>query len=822
MREVMRAHTRELLEYPKILDQLAAWCAFSGGADMARTLRPSPQRITVETWLALTQEAYAYLAHQPDPSFGGVTDVTHLLDRAHRSAILLPTELREVQLLLERTGDLQRAFTRHAETYPGLADLASLLHPCPSLVAEIGRCIDERGEVASSASPALSRIRNRLRTEQGRLTRTLERLTSSSHLAPYLQDAIVTQRQGRYVVPVRVEHKNRVPGIVHDQSASGATLFLEPLEVVSHNNALRLLVLEEEKEIRRILTELTAGVAAESEAIRLNVSILSELDFTLAKARYGYAIKGNVPEILELPVPELKQDAAPPHHPGSLIWLRQARHPLIPEEEAVPLDFELGPQPGPAGHPASHMVVITGPNTGGKTVALKTVGLMVLMAQSGLMIPAGSGCRLSVFGDVHADIGDEQSIEQSLSTFSSHLTQIVSILSEASAGSLVILDEVGAGTDPEEGSALAIALLDHLRRHGITTLASTHYSDIKLYAHGTPGVCNAAMEFDVASLRPTFRLSMGLPGRSNALTIARRLGLNQDIVEQAKSHVQEDVASANSMLEDIRVAKQRIRTREDEIRQELELTRLARSELLYRLEQVETDRQAVLAEARLESERMTQETRQALERLRSQVTADIWNRGRGEKLETLAAAREQVTELADQLPPAMPEPAAPAPPAAPEVPDGPIEVGDKVWVSRLQTTAQVLSLDPAGKRAEVQAGAMRFKARLKDLALRQKAAREVESQVKFTATRAPKPKVGMELDIRGSRVDPGVAQVDQYLHDAYESRMPWVRVIHGKGTGQLRTAVRSLMRRHPHVVQSRPGGLHEGGEGVTVALFEHD
>ncbi len=819
----MHDHTLELLEYPKILDRLAFHCAFSGGQAQAQALRPSPDRITVQTGLALTQEAYEYLAHQPEPSFGGITDVSAFLVRAQRRAMLLPGELRDIQLLLERTRVLQRTFTKHATDYPGLAEMAGLLHACRDLATEIARCINERAEVMHTASTALASIRSRLRVEQGRLTRTLERLTASTHLTPYLQDALVTQRQGRYVLPVRAEYRGKIPGIVHDQSTSGATLFVEPLEVVEHNNAVRMLELEEEKEVRRILTELTALVAAEAETLALNVSVLSDLDFTLAKGRLAYALHGIVPEIREhqraASRPQRDAEALPVHqtHPGSRIWLRQARHPLLDPDEVVPLNFELGPELGPTGCPPSHVMIITGPNTGGKTVAMKTVGLLVLMAQSGLMIPAGSGSCLSVFADVHADIGDEQSIEQSLSTFSSHLTRIVAILEEATDASLVILDEIGAGTDPEEGSALAIALLEHLRHRGVTTLASTHYSDIKLYAHSTPSVSNAAMEFDVESLRPTFRLNMGLPGKSNALAIARRLGLPEAIVSHAESNVHDDVVNANSMLEDIRQARERIQAQVEQTRQERERTRLAKSALLYRLRQVEEDRRAVLAEARTEVERLVAAARVDLAQLRKQVSADIWDQERSKRLQTLAETQGHLDQLTTAVPAEMPD--SPPGPATRAI--GPIAQGDTVWVPQLGATGQVVSL--SGGRAEVQAGAMRFKTRVEDLELRHKPAPDrTTRQVKVRMSRKPRTRVSMELDIRGTRVDPGVAQVDQYLQDAYLSSMPWVRVIHGKGTGQLRDAVRALMRRHPHVTHSRPGNAEEGGDGVTVALFDSD
>lgn len=798
----MDAHALAVLEYDKVLAQVARHCAFSGGATRVRALTPSTDWPTIESGLTLTEEAYAYLAHQTEPSFGGVIDMTELMRRAQRRVRLQTGELRDIRRVLERTHALRRAFTRHAALYPALAELAGFLQPCPALAAAIGRCISERAEVLDRASPALHRIRAALRTEQDRLSGLLTRLASHPDLKPYLQEAIVTQRQGRYVVPVRTEHKGKLPGIVHDQSASGATTFIEPLAVVDQNNAVRALELEEDKEVRRILTRLTEAVAEAQPELEITMATLSDLDCALAKAKYAYAIKGVRPEM----------DA---RAPGTTIWLRQARHPLLAPDQAVPLDLEMGPEPGPTGSAPCHMTLITGPNTGGKTVALKTVGLLALMAQSGLLIPAGSGSRLSRFAGVYADIGDEQSIEQNLSTFSGHLTHIVAILDQAASDSLVILDEVGAGTDPEEGSALAIALLEHLRARGVTTLASTHYSELKAYAHAAAGVSNAAMEFDVETLRPTFRLQMGLPGRSNALAIARRLGLAADVVALAETRVKADASAANAMLDDIRGARQRALEAQAAAQEEKELAQLMRSELSYRLSQVEADRQAVIADAQAAMARQLDAARQEWQALRRQVAAAIWDQPRTAQLRQLDAAQARLERQAAEQAASSAPPAAPAP--AP--PPGAIERGDTVWIASLQATGQVSSEPDPGQAVEVQAGHIRLKVRLADLELRRKAAPE-KARVRYSL--ASRDKVSLELDIRGERVDPGVAQVDQYLHEAFLSRVPWVRIIHGKGTGQLRTAVRALVQRHPHVARSRAGDAAEGGEGVTIATFAYD
>ena len=556
----MNPRALRVLEYSKILERLAAHCAFSGGAEIATSLLPSDDLHTVQEWLAQTYEAYQLLGQKDDVSFGGVHDLRPLLDRAERRIVLLPPDLLEIKHTLIRARVLRNLLTKLEAAFPHLAAMAVNIEPCDHVVAEIGRCISERGDVLDNASSDLARIRSELRVAQDRLLTTLDRIVHSTDIKPYLQDALVTQRQGRYVIPVRADAKGFVDGIVHDQSASGATLFIEPLKVVQQNNAVRELELQEEREIRRILAELSEAVAEEAVYLRRNTQVLADLDFTFAKAKYAYALDATLPVMSEFqPSKPLHRhpkegsqdgssaDGLEVAHPGSVIDLHRARHPLLDQKTVVPIDVYLDDD--------TYIIVITGPNTGGKTVTLKTVGLLALMAQSGLLIPVDQGSRLSIFDGIYADIGDEQSIEQSLSTFSSHMTNIISILEEVDPHCLVLLDELGAGTDPEEGSALAMALLENLRDRGITTLATTHYSDLKLYAHNTPGVRNASMEFDVESLSPTYELSIGLPGRSQALTIARRLGLNPVIVEKAESIVRPDTLQADALLEDIKRAK---------------------------------------------------------------------------------------------------------------------------------------------------------------------------------------------------------------------------------------------------------------------------
>jgi DNA mismatch repair protein MutS2 len=807
----MNPRTLRVLEYPKILDRLAGHCAFSGGAEIAVSLLPSDDLVTVQEWLAQTYEAYQLLGQKDDITFGGVHDLRPLLDRAERRSVLLPSDLLEIKHTLIRARQLRNMLTKLESTFPHLAEMATNIEPCDHVVAQIGRCISERGDVVDGASDALGRIRSELRVAQDRLLSTLDRIVHSGDIKPYLQDALVTQRQGRYVIPVRADYKGYVEGIVHDQSASGATLFVEPLKVVQQNNAVRELELQEEREVRRILMELSDDVAEEAVYLRRNTQILAELDFTFAKAKYAYTLDGTLPAMSSFrpPKPVHKhgsEETVDLPHPGSVVDLHRARHPLLDPKRVVPIDVYLDDD--------CYLIVITGPNTGGKTVTLKTVGLLALMAQSGLMIPADHESKLSVFEGIYADIGDEQSIEQSLSTFSSHMTNIISILEEADPHCLVLLDELGAGTDPEEGSALAMALLDNLRDRGITTFATTHYSDLKLYAHNTPGVRNASMEFDVESLSPTYELSIGLPGRSQALTIARRLGLNPVIVERAEASVRPDTLKADALLEDIKRAKMEALTAAERAKERERQAKLAETDLRNQLARIEEARRTVIAETRDLMQRELEEARKEIDQLRRQARSGF---GAGQnahdeflvRAEKEIARRQQATEDVNR--------SVVVPGAGGDQLTGPIEVGDRVWVASLQASGEVLAVYGATAEADVQLGNFRLKLPMKRLELRQKAVKEPATHVGVqSGSSGLGASPGLELDLRGERVEEGLDRLERYLNDAYLARLPWVRIIHGRGTGAMRSAVRDALKGHPLVGSMRSGEGNEGGDGVTV------
>lgn len=829
----MNPHTLRVLEYNKILERLATHCAFSGGADRARALLPSDDLETVRTWLAQTDEAFLLLEQKHDINFGGVRDLTMQLDKAQRGAMVLAPEFLEVKHTLQRARALRTLLVRLENAFPLLAQVAQNIQPCEHIIAEISRCINDRGEVVDGASDELRRIRGELHVAQERLLGILERLVQGGDVKPYLQDALVTQRQGRYVIPVRAEHKGNIEGIVHDQSSSGATLFVEPLRVVQQNNAVRELELQEEKEIRRILTELTELLADEAVYVRQNNEILADLDFIFAKAKYAYTLDAVAPDVVAFHKPhEIEarvtaqesangtQDdeatetvntsgthATASTHPGSALDFRRARHPLLDQKQVVPVDVYLDDE--------TFMIIITGPNTGGKTVTLKTVGLLILMAQAGLMIPVEPDSLFSIFEGIYADIGDEQSIEQNLSTFSSHMTNIIAILEEADPNSLVLFDELGAGTDPDEGSALAMALLDNLRDRSITTFATTHYSDLKLYAHNTPGVRNASVEFDVETLRPTYELSIGLPGRSNALIIASRLGLNPVIVEQAEGMVRPDTLEADSLLDEIRRARREALQSEERAKGRERQAQLAERDLRYQLANIEEARRAVVAETRQRMERELTQLRDEIEQTRRQLNRGGTFTGNAHD-EFLSRAAEELARRQQSDEQLNREVIIPG--QSDERLAGPIEVGDRVWVANLQASGEVLAIHERSEEADVQLGNFRLKLPLKRLELRQKkVVEETQSSGVRIQAQAMQESPGIELDLRGERVEAGLERMEQYLSNAHMARLPWVRIIHGKGTGAMRDAVRNNLRNHPLIAQARSGEQGEGGDGVTVA-----
>jgi DNA mismatch repair protein MutS2 len=807
----MDAKTLTVLEYPKILARLADFCDFSGSADLARILTPTPDFMEASTRLAETSEARKILVTS-DLSIGGAHDIREQVDLARHGGVLDPKELLDVQSTLVSMRNLRRFFDKHTEAAPHLAEIALRLPAPAGLIEAIARCITDNAEVADNASPRLYDLRRQVRIAHDRLMARLQRYLTDASTASKLQDNVITQRDGRFVIPLRAEFKGQVKAIVHDQSSTGATLFIEPLAVVELNNAFREAEIAERDEVRRVLAELSAQVGGLAGEIVPGVAALAELDLAFAKAKYADATGANEPILLEMDHGRRTTDDAKSSivNRQSSVRLIHARHPLLDPASVVPTDID--PLPG------TFAVVITGPNTGGKTVTLKTVGLLAVMAQSGMHIPAQSGSELPCFAAIYADIGDEQSIEQSLSTFSGHITNIVHILKKADRCSLVILDELGAGTDPQEGAALARAILSNLLEQGITTFVATHYPELKTFAHTTPGVVNASLEFNVQTLRPTYKLTLGLPGRSNALAIAQRLGMPQEIIEAARSEINPDDLRADKLIGDIhRQRKIAFKESEKAERARAEARRLER-DLAERLEKIGEERQQVLEQARAEGELEIEVLKTQLKMLKEEL------KKAHHPLEALQVIEEKIEIVEEQVQRPVKRKTQDLKPV------GVLKPGDKVVLRNLGTEGVISSID--GEDVEVQAGTLRLRVRLEELKRKTKDSDDGPStanQRKFpTAISEPSSMLnrpsspfsaspGMELDLRGQRAEDALVMLDRYLEKAYMAGLPFVRIIHGKGTGKLRQEVRSMLRGHPQVVSFEEGGPKEGGEGVTVA-----
>ncbi len=825
----MDAKSIHTLELAKILDRLSGYAAFSASTALALALRPTADLAEARRRQQQTTEARRLLTVKPDLTIGGARDVRPQAQSAAIGGVLEPGELLDLKNTLIAARTMQRTFARLADQFPRLAALADRMEETPGLVEAISQTLDERGEVLDSASARLGEIRRELRVAHDRLLQKLQRILTDLKNAPYLQEPIITQRDGRYVIPLKADFKGRIRGIVHDQSASGATLFIEPLTTVELNNTWRELQLAEQQEIRRILTALSALVGQQAGRIVLAVETLAEIDLAFAKAKYADDLRASEPVLREIRSQKsevrsrksddqaLTSDLQPPtstrSHPGTTLKLLQARHPLLSPATVVPIDVLLDEQ--------TYALVITGPNTGGKTVSLKTIGLLALMAQCGLHIPAGSGSEISVFPKIFADIGDEQSIEQSLSTFSAHVTNTIRILKQVDERSLVILDELGAGTDPAEGSALARAILSYLLDMGATTLVATHYPELKGYAYDTPGVRNASMEFDLDTLAPTFRLIIGLPGRSNAFAIAARLGLDDSIIEDAKKMVGQADLQAERLLEEIHQARTEVRaerTRAENARRDAEETE---RDLARRLEDIEGERRRILDEARRQAQReldaLREEVAEQKRKLARAATAlaRAAERDEGEDDESPADLLDEVDEalVEAETVHAAPVTARPVQVGKP-APRRPIRLGDTVKLKTLNSIGIVTAL--TASEAEVQVGRMRIRARLDEVELRgsPEPARAPEPEPHAGPNLHPSP--GLEYDMRGQMVEEGLAGLERYLDAAYLAGLPWVRIIHGKGTGKLRQAVREFLRANPAVTSLESGKEGEGGDGVTV------
>lgn len=784
------------LEYTKIIERLTELAGSSIGKELCRNLKPSSNLAEIEAAQKQTSDALSRIYQRGSISFSGVQDVRGSLKRLEIGGSLSALELLRIAKLLETTSRV-KSFGRLENSdreKDSLDDMFDGLQPLANLYNEIYRCILSEDEIADDASPALAKIRHSIRQTNDRVHTQLASLVNGSSRT-YLQDAVITMRNGRYCVPVKSEYKGQVPGMIHDQSSTGSTLFIEPMAIVKLNNELRELELQEQKAIEAVLAELSNMAAAENENIADNFRILTQLDFIFARAMLSKSYNGTEPIFNE----------------KGHINIKKGRHPLLDKKSVVPIDIWLGKD--------FRLLVITGPNTGGKTVSLKTVGLFTLMGQAGLHIPAFDHSELSVFDEVFADIGDEQSIEQSLSTFSSHMTHTVSILKEATDRSLVLFDELGAGTDPTEGAALAIAILNELHSRGTCTMATTHYSELKVFALTTPGVENGCCEFSVETLRPTYRLLIGVPGKSNAFAISGKLGLPEHIIEDARSRISEQDESFEDLLSDLEHSRITIEKEQEELARYKAEAASLKAQLEKKQERLDSAKERILAEANEKAHTILREAKEYADE-----TIKNFNKyGKAAGVSISDMERER-TRLREKMNAAEKNMAKKTPAKVKKAVDPKaLRVGDSVKVLSLNLNGTVSTLPDAKGNLFVQMGILRSQVNLRDI---EPIDEPVITAPNFNRTGSGKIKmaksssVGIELNLLGKTSDEAISELDKYLDDAYIAHLPSVRIVHGKGTGALRKAVHNYLRRCKIVDEYHLGEFGEGDAGVTIVTFK--
>ena len=785
------------LEYYKILDMLAGYAACEETKERCLTLTPLTDASEIDQLQRTTADALSRLYKGSSISFSGVHNVSGSLKRLDIGGTLNTSELLMIRSLLEvakRAKSYDRS-DRADDKTDSLSPLFSQIEPLTPLNEEIRRCIIGEDEIADDASPALAKVRKSIRGMNDRIHAQLTSLMNNTTTRSYLQDAVITMRDGRYCLPVKAEAKTSVPGMVHDQSSSGSTLFIEPMAVVNLNNELRELFLKEQEEINAILAELSNRVAENANGIRQDYSVLAELDFIFAKAQLAKSYNG----------------VAPIFNEEGRINIRKGRHPLLDSKKVVPIDVRLGDE--------FRQLIVTGPNTGGKTVSLKTVGLLTLMGQAGLHIPAGDRSELAIFHEIFADIGDEQSIEQSLSTFSSHMTNIVRILKKADDRSLCLFDELCAGTDPTEGAALAISILHKLHQYGATTMATTHYSELKVYALSTEGVENACCEFDVETLSPTYRLLIGIPGKSNAFAISSKLGLAENIIEDAKSRLSDKDVDFEDMLANLEASRITIEKEQLEIQKYKSEIEQLKQKLTTKNERLDASREDILRKANEEAYQILKEAKD----LADETIRNFNKYGQGQapmsKMEQeRSRVRDKMSEREKKL--SMKKKEA----VNHKVPKK-LRVGDSVKVLSMNLKGTVHTLPNAKGDLYVQMGILRSLVNIKDLVLIDDDAASPIAK-KYGGSGSGKIKmsksasVSTEINLIGMTVDEAIAHLDKYLDDAYLAHLPSVRIVHGKGTGALRNAVQAHLRKQKYVKSFHAGAAGEGDAGVTIAEFD--
>ena len=789
----MNRKAYQTLEFYKITERLAGHAASAGGRKRCLDLVPMQKLSDITAAQTETADALSRVYRRGSLYFAAVSR------RVHRSRSSLNImELLDLCTLLETAAKAKQYARQNdgREEEPDTLDpLFSALEPCARLSQEIRRCILSEEEISDDASPALRSVRRSIRTANDRIHSTLSGMVNGS-ARTYLQDAVITQRNGRYCIPVKAEYRSQVPGMIHDQSSTGSTLFVEPMAVVRLNNDLKELYLKEQEEIEHVLEQLSQEAASCTESIAQDYEILTELDFIFAKANLAREMKATCPVFNE----------------KRQILIKEGRHPLLDPSKVVPVTIRLGQE--------YDLLIVTGPNTGGKTVSLKTTGLLTLMGQAGLHIPAAQNSQLAVFDEVYADIGDEQSIEQSLSTFSSHMTNIIRILKEASLNSLVLFDELCAGTDPTEGAALAIAILSHLHKMGIRTMATTHYSELKVFALSASGVENACCEFDVETLSPTYRLLIGIPGKSNAFAISSKLGLPDFLIEDARGHLSEQSESFEDLLADLESSRRTIEQEQEEIREHKEEIRSLREALEKKQEKLDAQRDRILREANEQARKILQEAKDYAD----QTMKDFHKFGKaGISASEMEAERARLRERMKKTEKALSQPKEQKPRRALKPSD--IHLGDTVRVLSLNLQGTVSSLPDARGSLFVQMGILRSQVKLSDLELVEEAVITSKQFQKSSTGKIKMSKsasVSTEINLIGMTVDEALAHLDKYLDDAYLAHLPSVRIVHGKGTGALRKAVQGLLKRNKYVKSYRLGEFGEGDAGVTIATFKQE
>ena len=794
----MNPKALKTLEYNKIIDKLTEFAGSALAKEMCRNLQPSTDLYEIQALQKETSDALSRIYQKGAVSFRGVRDIRGSIKRLEIGAIIGINELLSICSLLEVCSKV-KAYSRNdrdPDFEDSLEAMFQALQPLTPVSSEIRRCIASEEELNDDASPALFKIRRSMRQINDKVHAQLQTMVNGS-ARTYLQDAVVTMRNGRYCIPVKAEHRGQIPGMIHDQSSTGSTLFVEPMAVIKLNNDLRELELKEEKEIEMILATLSARCGEETEALRNDLDLLTKLDFIFARAQLSRSMNGTQPDFNE----------------EGRILIKKGRHPLLDKKKVVPIDIQLGKD--------FELLIITGPNTGGKTVSLKTVGLFTLMGQAGLHIPAFDHSELSVFHEVFADIGDEQSIEQSLSTFSAHMTNTVSILKEADDRSLVLFDELGAGTDPTEGAALAIAILSNLHRCGSRVMATTHYSELKVFALSTPGVENGCCEFDVETLRPTYRLLIGVPGKSNAFAISQKLGLSQDIIEEAKTHLTKQDEDFEDLLADLEQKRVTIEQERDQINSYKEEIRELKQRLESKQEKLDLSRDKILREANEQARNILQEAKDYADTTirnfqkygkAAGVSAKDMEKERGKLREKMSTVDKKLS----------------AKNAAPkkshkQLTAKDLHIGDSIKVLSLNLKGTVSTLPDAKGNLFVQMGILRSQVNIRDL---EKLDDTVITGGNFSKTGSGKIKmsksasVSTEINLLGKTVDEAIMELDKYLDDAYIAHLPSVRIVHGKGTGALRKGVHNYLRRQKHVKSYRLGEFGEGDAGVTIVEFK--